>query len=162
MNRRLVAIATVVVVAGVAVVVFGSGQRRGNPLPAATSPHSEDIDHAMSAVLELYRAPQGTTPCETAYNAFRASLDFSTQHPVTPVVLRLASHEDFIARCSGLPVLTQECLAPRYISEHRAECRNAKPPDDVLASMVEMKRVAAPGSAATGPALVEPPPVGSP
>jgi hypothetical protein len=141
MNRKLIALATVVLVAGIAVAVFGSVQRRSNhPAPATSSSHSNGIDHAMSSLLALYHAPVGATPCETAYNAFKASLDYSTQHNVTPVVIWLAPHDDFIARCSALPPPAQQCMVPVYISQHRPECQLAKPSDDALKTMAQLRQ----------------------
>jgi hypothetical protein len=161
-NRRLVAAATLVFVAGVAVVVFGSTRRHEHPAPAASSEHGAGIDHAMGAVVALYHAPEGATPCETAYNAFKASLDLSTQKQLTPVVLKLAPRDQFLATCGGLPPPTQQCLAPLYLSEHRPECAKAKPPQDVLDSLVIMKHAAEPGLPAAEPQeLAEPPPVAS-
>ena len=46
------------------------------PLPKETG-HAVEIDHAMAAILALQRAPEGNTPCESAYNAFKASKDVS-------------------------------------------------------------------------------------
>jgi len=158
MNRKLVAAATVVLVAGVAVVVFGAVGRsaRSSPPAPASSGHGPGIDHAMSAVLALYHAPVGATPCESAYNAFKASLDVSTQQNATPVVQWLAPHDDFLARCNALPPATQQCLVPLYLSEHRAECQKAKPSDDTLKTLAQLKQAAEPGS--QGPDQSEPPP----
>ena len=144
MNRRLIAAATIVLVGGVAVAVFGSVERRSHPHPAPSSQHAAGIDHAMSAVLVLYHAPVGATPCESAYNAFKASLDLSNEQHVTAVVTWLAPHDDFIARCAALPAKSQQCVVPIYLAEHRAECASAKPPDDVLKAMAQMKQVAEP------------------
>ncbi len=165
MNRRLIAAATLVLVAGVAVVVFGSARRRDSdhPAPATSSEHGSGIDHAMGAVVALYHAPDGGTPCETAYNAFKASQDLATQKNLTPVVLKLAPRDQFLATCGGLPPATQQCMVPLYLAEHRPECVKAKPPQDVLDSLVQMKHQAEPGSpAAEQQGQSEPPPVASP
>jgi hypothetical protein len=148
-NRRLVAAATLVLVAGVAVVVFGATRRRAHdPPPAASTGHGAAMDQAMGAVVALYHAPEGATPCETAYNAFKASLDLSTLKQLTPVVLKLAPRDQFLATCSTLPPASQQCLVPMHFSEHRTECAKAKPPQDVLDSLVQLKHQAAPGSPA--------------
>jgi hypothetical protein len=161
-NRRLIAAATLVLVAGVAVVVFGSTRRREHVAPASSSGHGAGIDHAMGAVLALYHAPEGSTPCESAYNAFKASQDLATQKQLTPVVLKLAPHDQFIATCGALPPKTQQCMVPLYLAEHRPECAGAKPAQDVLDSLVQVKHAAEPGSpAAEQQELSEPPPVAS-
>jgi hypothetical protein len=151
MNRKLVVTATLVLVGGVAVAVAGSARRRGRAHAAASgnaqSEHALGMDRAMAAELAFYDAPEGSTPCESAYNALKASLDVSTQQHVTPVVLRLAPRDEFLQRCTSLPDATQRCLAPRYMSKHRAECDKAKPAADVLAPMVELKTIQDPGAA---------------
>lgn len=164
MNRQIAAAATLVLVAGVAVVVFGSTRRRAvHPAPAASEdPHAAGIDRVMGAVVALYHAPDGGTPCETAYNAFKASLDLSTEKQLTPVVLKLAPRDQFLATCGGLSPVTQQCMVPLYLVDHRSECEKAKPPQDVLDSLVTMKHAAEPGSPGAGQQeMPEPPPVAS-
>lgn len=161
MNRKLVVIATAVLAAGIGVVVFGSVQRRSRAAPAGPTQHGNGIDHAMSAVLALYKAPAGSTPCESAYKAFTFSQDFAAKQSVTPVVLKLAPHDDFMAKCGALPPLTQQCMVPLYLAEHRVECQKAKPSDDVLAGMVVMKHAAEPGSQAAEQEPAEPAPIDS-
>jgi hypothetical protein len=150
MNPKLVATAAIVLAVGVAVAVAGSARRRGIVHPAASgsaeSEHGVGMDRAMAAELAMYNAPEGSTPCESAYNALKASQDLSTQQHVTPVVLRLAPRDEFLQRCASLPGAAQSCLAPRYLSKHRAECDKAKPSADVLAALVEMKALQDPRS----------------
>jgi hypothetical protein len=160
-NRRLIAAATLVLVAGVAVVVFGSVGRRTHPAqPAASiSEHGAGMDHAMGAVNALYHAPEGSTPCESAYNAFKNSLDVSTQKQLTPVVFKLAPRDQFLATCGSMPAMTQQCLVPLYLSEHRDACQSAKPQRDLLDSIVQVKHATEPGSQSEMQEPSEPPPV---
>lgn len=144
MNRKLLAVASVVLVCALGVAIFGTVQARNHPKPAPSSDHGNGIDRAMAAVVALFHAPAGATPCESAYNAFKASLDVSTVQNVTPIVLWLAPHDDFIARCSALPPATQQCMVPQYMSQHRSECVAAKPPDAVLESMAKLKHASEP------------------
>ncbi len=109
------------------------------PAPGQESAHGAGIDHAMAAVLAMQNAPEGATPCETAYNAFKASKDVSDTQDVKAVVLRLAPRDEFLTRCADLPPQTQQCLAPRYMWQHRAECRGASPAAN-LSGMVELLR----------------------
>ena len=112
------------------------------PAPVAASqesPHGAEMDHAMAAVLAMQTAPDGATPCETAYNAFKASKDVSDTQGVKAVVLSLASRDAFLSRCAQLPPQTQACLAPRYMWKHRAECQRADPGVN-LSGMVELLR----------------------
>ena len=94
---------------------------------------------SMAAVLALQNAPDGATPCETAYNAFKASKDVSDTQGVKAVVLSLAPRDEFLARCAGLPPDTQACLTPRYMWKHRADCQRADP-GAKLSGMVELLR----------------------
>ena len=161
MNKKRIAAATLVLVIGVAVVVLGATRRREHiPVASAAlsaSGHGAGIDHAMSAVVALYHAPQGATPCETAYNAFKNSQDVAGKENVTPVVFKLAPRDQFIATCSGLGPESQKCMVPIYLAEHRPECKPAKPAQDVLDSMVQLKHAAEPGSqGADGEQQLEP------
>jgi hypothetical protein len=109
------------------------------PVASQESAHGTGIDRSMAAVLALQNAPDGATPCETAYNAFKASKDVSDTQGVKAVVLSLAPRDQFLAQCSGLPPATQACLAPRYMRLHRAECQRADPGVN-LSGMVELLR----------------------
>ena len=124
MNRTVIVIAAVAALA-TGVVVFAAIARRpspSHPHAAPSSTHASGIDHEMAAALAMYKAPEGSTPCETAYNAFEASKDVSDKEGVTPVVLRLSPHDDFVQRCEALPPATQKCLAPTYVARHRPDC----------------------------------------
>ena len=147
MNKRLAAAAAVVLVGAVTVAVIGS-RKRAAPHPATLSSgessHGLGMDHAMSAVLAMYDAPQGATPCESAYNAFRASLDFAKSHDATPVVQTLAPRDEFLSKCASLPPTVQQCLVPVYLAHNRDACDKVKPPADVVASMVVLKQTMEP------------------
>jgi hypothetical protein len=114
------------------------------PTPGQESEHGAGIDHAMAAVLAMQNAPVGATPCETAYNAFKASKDVSDTQDVKAVVLRLAPRDQFLTRCADLPPQTQLCLAPHYMWQHQADCRGASPAAANLSGMVELLRRAEP------------------
>lgn len=165
MNRKLVVGAALIVAAGVAVVVYGPAGRRApaSTIPSAvpTSSHAAGIDHSMAAVLALYTTEATGTPCERAYAAYKASLDVSTQQHATAIVLRLAPRDEFMGRCTALPGPVQQCVVPSYKWAHQAECDKAKPPDDVLAAMVELKKKAEPGTPGAEWAPPEPAPIGS-
>jgi hypothetical protein len=149
----------VVAVGGGAFLAIRSTRPKPPPPPAATVPSSEHgagIDKAMAANRALYYAPLGNTPCESAYNAFKASYDLSQAQDVKPMVLWLAPRDEFLAQCGALPADTQQCLVPAYLSKHRDACQSAKPSRDALKPMVEMQ------VAATTPDQQEPPSVDLP
>ena len=167
MNRKLALLAALVVLAGGAVALVGPAQRRFAPAPAPTAPvvptssHAAGMDHAMRAVLVMYTAPLGDTPCETAFNAFQRSLEVSTKEHVIPFVLSLQPHDTFIARCSALPPATQQCLVVGYKAQHQAECDRARPTHDQFTSLVELKSEDRAADPAAPPDPAEPAPIGS-
>lgn len=163
MNRKLVVAATIVLVAAGGVVVFGFRRHRAPPPKPASSvesPHAQGMDHALSAGLVMYRAPEGSTPCESAYNAFKASEDYANENKVTPVVLWLDSRDDFLAKCGALPGPAQPCLVPLYLARHRPQCDKVRPSFEVLGSMVKIKSVSE--SDRGPPGEGEPPPINAP
>ena len=145
MNRRLLVGASVLIVGAAGALVLASAERRrsppDHPHPSASgsSAHAVGIDNSMAAILIMYDASPGATPCETTYNAFKTSQDYAAQHGVTPVVLRLAPRDEFLQRCAALPPGTQLCLVPEYLSAHRDACAKVRPSRDMLAAMVELK-----------------------
>jgi len=164
-SKRTIIVAAIVLVAGgAAVAVFGAPKRREHPHPAGSSSHGSGIDHQMSAMLAMYHAPEGATSCESAYNAFKYSQDWAAEKDVAPVVEWLAPRDEFLAKCAGLSPQVQQCMVPRYLSEHRSkECGGQKPPDDVFRSMVVLKGRGEPGSRGGAPQDPdEPPPLATP
>ena len=93
----------------------------------------------MAAALAMYNAPVGATPCESAFNAFKASLDVSNTTHVKAVVARLAPHDEFIARCTEQPGDVQKCLVPAYLAKNRPQCIAVKPSPEALKAMVELR-----------------------
>jgi hypothetical protein len=147
MNKRLAAVAAVVLVGAVAVAVFGSRKRAAShpaTMSSAESSHGVGMDRAMSAALAMYDASPGATPCETAYNAFQASVEYARTNGATPIVQTLAPRDEFLAKCGAQPPAVQQCLVPTYLAHNRDECEKVKPPADVVASMVVLKQVMEP------------------
>lgn len=143
-NRARLLVAALILGAAVFLVLRRHGadpppSSKPPPVASQESAHGAGIDQSMAAVLALQNAPDGATPCETAYNAFKASKDVSDTQGVKAVVLSLAPRDQFLARCAGLPPQTQACLAPRYMRLHRAECQRADPGVN-LSGMVELLR----------------------
>lgn len=129
-----------------AYLIHARQQVPAHPHPASSgeSEHGQGVDNAMGAMLVTYDAPDGSTPCETAYLAFKASQDYAAEHQVKAVVTWLAPRQDFLDKCATLPPATQLCLAPRYIAVHRNECEKAKPSPDVIAALVKMTTASEP------------------
>lgn len=149
MNRKVLVLASVVLVGGAAAAVFAAAGRRApehpHPAPSGSTAHGSGINRAMGAILVMYKAPPGNTPCESAYNAFRTSQDYATENDAVPVVLRLAPRDEFLRGCAALPPATQQCMVPAYLAQHRPECVKAKPSQEVLGPLVELKQREEPG-----------------
>jgi hypothetical protein len=152
-----------VIAAGAAGFIVLRGTRpKPPPSPPPLQPSSEHgagIDNAMAAYRALFYAPVGKTPCESAYNAFKASDDVANAQMVKPIVLRLAPRDEFLAKCEELPPATQQCIVPLYLSQHRDACQSAKVSPEVLKPMVETQPAAVPPEPHDpAPANLPPPP----
>lgn len=119
MSRMRLGIAVLVVAAAVAVVLLRS---RHAQAPTTASPHGAGIDFRMAPLEAAMHAPDGSTPCESAYNSL-AALDAKAreQGQRTPWK-RLADRDAFLARCAELPAQDQQCLAARYQAHHHDVC----------------------------------------
>lgn len=140
MGRKLVlAVAGLLLVGGAAAAVVLSRTRTPPHTPVPTqNPHGEGMDRAMVALKAMYEAPEGKTPCETAYNAFKASKDVADAEHARPLVLSLAPRDDFFTRCNALTPAEQLCLAPSYSMRHRDQCVKAKPAPAALDGMFKI------------------------
>lgn len=148
----------VIIVGGAAFLVLrrSSPPTAPRPLPAEVG-HGAAIDRSMAAVLAMQDAPEGNTPCESAYNAFKASYDVSQNTGAKAVVLRLAPRDEFLAKCAALPPAYQQCVAPKYLSRHREECEHVRvSAATALSGMVTLRERTPPGGSSEGN---EPPPL---
>jgi len=107
--------------------------------PPLVNAHGAGIDREMVALKAMYAAPEGPTPCESAYNAFAAGEEAGRAPGKTPLVLKLAPRDEFLGRCRALPAAAQPCLVPAYSRGHREECVKARPAPELLAPMFELK-----------------------
>ncbi|HEY2747929.1 MAG TPA: hypothetical protein VGL86_25075 [Polyangia bacterium] len=148
MNRTLLATAAAVVFIGGGAAAFLLLRRPPLPKPspriAQESAHAAGIDRSMAAVRALHDAPVGQTPCESAYNAFKASDEVAKTMGAKAVVLKLAPRDEFLRRCDALPKELQTCLVPDYLSKHRDECEKARPAAGVLDPLVELRHATEP------------------
>jgi hypothetical protein len=115
------------------------------PAPQASA-HGSGIDHAMASANAIYDAPEGKTACESAYLAFQAAIEAAKRESVKPIVLKTAPREEFLTKCAALPPLTQQCLVPKYLRDHRPECLPAKPAPEVLKALVELQQAEQPSA----------------
>lgn len=153
MNLKLTLVIAGVVLVGGGAAAWLVHQRQPPPRPPPPlSAHGNGIDKAMSSINALYDAPEGKSPCESAFIAFKASDDLAKTENVKSAVLRLAPRDEFLARCSGLPEATQRCLVPKYLRGHHEECVAAKPAPEVLKALVELRQADQPVSPNEPPA----------
>jgi hypothetical protein len=99
------------------------------------------MDRSFAGYLALYHAPEGKTPCETAYNAYKASLDEAEAAQAKALVLHLAPREEFLTLCGTFPETEQRCLSPKYLREHHDACPPMTDPDELarFKQMVELR-----------------------
>ena len=148
MNRSILAVAAAVLLVGGGAAAFVLLRRPPPPKPSPRitqeSAHSAGIDRSMVAVRALYEAPAGKTPCESAYNAFKASEDVAKAEGAKAVVLKLAPRDEFLRRCEALAKELQACLVPDYLAKHRDECAKVRPEPSVLDPLVELRHASEP------------------
>jgi len=142
--KLMVLAAALVILGGGAVAWFAYSRTRHPHVFQNESEHGSGIDNVMGSVRALYHAPEGKTPCESAYNAFKNSLDVAQSEGVKAVITKLAPREDFLATCGALPASSQTCMVPRYLASHREECKAAQPPRETVDKMVVVEQRAEP------------------
>jgi hypothetical protein len=120
MSRKRAVLAAIVVLLGGGAIVFAFERQRARE---RAGPQPEGVDYRMAPLAAAYDAPDGATPCETAYNAFRAMDDVAKQRGVGGVPWgTLPDRATFLARCDRLTPQEQECAQPRYQARHHKEC----------------------------------------
>lgn len=138
MTKKLAVLAGVAALAIVAVIVWvraGGSPRHASKTDTA-SVHATGIDQtdASLSLMALMNAPEGKTPCETAYNAIEAEQAAARMRKGKSMFKWVAPKAEFLAACRTLPEKTQQCMAPRYRGEHD-DCALARPPDAKLHEM---------------------------
>src|SRR5438105_928686 len=135
----LAAVALAAGSAAVAGVLVWRARHPPHPPPPTVNVHGQGIDREMTSLRAMYDAPAGATPCESAYNAFKAGRDAAVMAGKTQLVVRLAPRDQFVAGCGKLPAEAQACLIPVYSAHHRPECEKLKPAPELLAPLFELK-----------------------
>lgn len=125
MKRRWAAIAVLVLV--LAAVAFRVLWKRGAPGGATASGdvHREaapGLDHANAPGHAMFEAPEGSTPCETAYNAYKAFDDTAKEIGRPTPWASMPDKPRFLANCARLPEAQQRCMQPKYGVQHHPEC----------------------------------------
>jgi hypothetical protein len=119
MHRARIVAVVVIVGAALAFVVW---QHRRAGGAGSNEPGNKAIDYGLAPLLSAYHAPEGATPCETAYNALDALDRASRQRGAPTPWTTLPDRATFLQRCGALPPLDQQCLQPRYAAAHHDPC----------------------------------------
>jgi hypothetical protein len=108
------------------------------PRSDAPDPHREGLARATSPIVAMFHAPEGKTPCESAYNAFKVAKDAADEQGLPSPFVKLSKREDFLAACAKLPEGAQKCLVPKYDAHHNEECQHARPSSESLKALYEL------------------------
>lgn len=140
MNKKLVTVGAIALVgAAVATVVFVRGRGGKHHVHADTATiHAGGIDQTDVAVSfqAMLGAPEGATPCETAYAAIEAEQAAVKLRGTHSIFQWVAPKADFLAGCRAMSDVQQKCMAPRYRRDHDDECLRARPDAEVLKKLV--------------------------
>lgn len=140
MKTKLVVVAAVILAAAAGLVVYLRGRDWGRHHAHAdtTSVHAGGIDQSDTAVSieAMMNAPEGATPCETAYAAIEAEQQATKLRGTRSIFEWVAPKADFLAACAALTPEQQKCMALRYRRAHDDECQQARPSPDTLAKLI--------------------------
>jgi hypothetical protein len=83
--------------------------------------HVKKVDAKMAPLTARFHAEPGATPCESAFNSFRAFLkaDVSRRNST----FALPERSVFLDRCQGLSKQEQLCLRPESAATHPDICQ---------------------------------------
>jgi len=140
MNKKLVVVAAIVAIgatAGIVVYARGRGGRR-HAHADTSSVKATGFDRADASVSfeAMLNAPDGATPCETAYAAIDAEQQATKLRGTKSIFEWVAPKPDFLASCQTLTPSQQKCMALRYKRAHDDECQQARPSPDTLAKLI--------------------------
>lgn len=116
-----------------------SGKDSAPPAPDRVSPHGQAIDNAHATQLAMFKAPEGATPCESAFNAFTAETEAAKKLGRPSMFSFVADREAFLKGCNALGSEAQACLVPRYAARNRDSCETARPANEKLAHLYVLR-----------------------
>lgn len=138
MNTKIVIrVGAVLVVAAAGAFLFVAKQRRIQQPQQHHDPseHGKGIEWAMAPLSAPFEAPEGATPCETAYIAVTTSQQLAKESGRSALFTFVADKDVFLVKCNALSKEQQTCMRPRYIVTHREECQRIRPPQATLDEM---------------------------
>ena len=124
-------------VIGIVVFARGRGGRHHSHADTA-SIHAGGIDQTDTSVSfeAMLAAPEGATPCETAYGAIAAEQSAAKLRGTRSIFQWVAPKPDFMAGCQALSEAEQKCMMPRYRRDHGDECGRARPDPAVMKKLI--------------------------
>lgn len=110
------------------------------PQPPAQGTHSASIDNSYATVLAMYNAPEGATPCESAYNVVAAEQAAAKTMKRESIFKFVAAKDVFFTLCQALPAASQHCLVPRYEARNHEACQSAKAPAEQVNKLFVIRK----------------------
>jgi len=139
MNRKLVAAGVLAIAAAVVIFIVTHGHRGKHHAHAdTTSVHAAAFDRTDTAVSmeAMMNAPEGATPCETAYAAIEAEQQAVKLRGTRSIFEWVAQKPDFLANCQALTPGQQKCMALHYRRAHDEECQRERPSPETMAKLI--------------------------
>jgi hypothetical protein len=138
MNRKLVAVGVLAIAAAIVIFVVTHGRGKHHAHADTTSVHAGGLDRTDTAVSmeAMMTAPEGATPCETAYAAIEAEQQAVKLRGTKSIFEWVAPKPDFLTSCQALTPGQQKCMALRYRRAHDEECQRERPSPDTMAKLI--------------------------
>lgn len=138
MNRKLAAAGVLALVAAIVIFFATRGHGRHHAHADTTSVHAAAFDRTDTAVSmeAMMNAPEGATPCETAYAAIDAEQQAVKLRGTKSIFEWVAPKPDFLTNCQALTPGQQKCMALHYRRAHDEECQRERPSPDTLAKLI--------------------------
>jgi hypothetical protein len=120
-KRFAFVVAALVLVVGLIVARRMRLGRAAHPA-AGESEKGNGVDFRLSPLTAGMDAPDGGTPCETAFLALSATDQAAKKSGFHVPWTTLPDRATFLARCNALPVQEQLCAQPRYAAQNHPVC----------------------------------------
>lgn len=107
---------------------------------ATQGAHAQSIDHSYSAVRAMYEAPEGATPCESAFHAVTAEQEAAKGTKRGSIFSFVAPKDEFLKLCQAFTPQAQQCLVPKYQARNQATCVSARPPIEQVEKLFAIRK----------------------
>src|SRR5262245_33911781 len=137
---KLAAVAVLLAAGAVALILYLRADKKPRHPRRAPTQGGDAAEHGiLEAQQAMLAAPEGATPCESAWNAIQAEQAVAKAKGVPSFFVKVAPKDEFLRLCNSLPAASQPCMVPKYATFHRAECQTLRPPDGALKGMFEAR-----------------------